>query len=180
MRMLTTMSPDWARSRRSLSPIMGDVFDDFDRIVDSFLSPIDANSVNFLPSCDVRETKDRYLVTFDMPGVKKDDIKIEVQNNQLHISGERRYEIKEEERGSNLRHERAYGKFERTFILPSKINCDNIEAQYEDGVLNVALPKAEVTKGRIIPIQSGQGGFFSKLMGAKKEDSAEIKDIKSS
>lgn len=181
MRMLTTMSPDWAWSHRTLSPtLMGDVFDDFDRIVDSLLRPSVANTVNFQPSCDVRETKDHYLVTFDMPGVKKDDIKIEVLNNQLHILGERRYELKEDEGEATLRHERAYGKFERTFALPSTINTEKIEANYENGVLNVALPKAEAAKGRTIQIQSGQGGFFSKLLGSKKEEAKEIKDVKAS
>ena len=73
MRMLIPSTPDWAWSRRSLSPtLMGDAFDDFDRIVDSFLRPTYATTVNFQPSCDIRETKNHYLVSFDMPGVKKD------------------------------------------------------------------------------------------------------------
>ena len=181
MRMLTNISPDWAWSRRRLSPtLMGNVFEDFDHMVDSFLSPTVENTVNFQPRCDVREAKDHYLVSFDMPGVKKDDIKIEVQNNQLAISGERRYELKEEEGESTLRHERSYGKFERTFTLPSTINAEKIEAHYEDGVLSVALPKAEAAKGRTVEIQSGQGGFFSKLLGAKKEGNKDIKSINAS
>lgn len=172
MKILTNISPDWSwPSARSLSPdLAGDVFDDFDRIVDSFLRPTFANTVNFQPSCDIHETKDHYLVSFDMPGVKKDDIKIELQDNQLVISGERRYESKNGQEGSALRHERAYGKFERSFALPKTINADQIEAQYENGVLNVALPKVEAAKGRRIQIQSGQGGFMSKLLNNKKDE----------
>lgn len=180
MRMLSPFTPDWAWSRRNLSPdiVMGDVFDDFDRVVNSFLRPTYANTVNFQPSCDIKETKDHYLVSFDMPGVKKEDIKIELQNNQLVISGERQYEMKEEDGEATLRHERAYGKFERTFVLPTTVSADKIEAHYENGVLNVALPKAESAKGRTIQIQSGQNNFFSKLLGSKKEGTKELKDVK--
>lgn len=174
MRMLSQFTPEWSWSRRNLSPdvIMGNVFDDFDRIVNSFMQPTYAASVNFQPSCDIKETKGHYLVSFDMPGVKKEDIKIEVQNNQLIISGERQYEMSEEDGETTLRHERSYGKFERTFALPTTINVDMIEAHYENGVLNVALPKAEETKGKTIQIQSGQSSFFSKLLGVKKEEAS--------
>jgi HSP20 family protein len=180
MRMLSPFTPDRAWSSRNLSPdiVMGDVFDDFDRVVNSFLRPTYANTVNFQPSCDIKETKDHYLVSFDMPGVKKEDIKIELQNNHLVISGERQYEMKEEDGEATLRHERAYGKFERTFILPTTVSAEKIEAHYENGVLNVALPKAESAKGRTIQIQSGQNSFFSKLLGSKKEGTKELKDVK--
>lgn len=177
MRMLSPLSTNWSWPRRNLSPVMmADVFEDFDRIVDSFLKPTYASTVNFQPSCDVNETNDHYLVSFDMPGVKKEDIKIEVQGNQLVIAGERQREVKGEDGDANLRHERVYGKFERTFTLPTTINADKIEAQYENGVLNIALPKAEAAKGRTIQIQSDQGGFFSKLLGSKKESTKELKD----
>ncbi len=179
MRMLSPLSTDWSWPRRSLSSdLMGDVFDDFDRIVNAFVRPTYANTVNFQPSCDINETKDHYLVSFDMPGVKKEDIKIEVQGNQLVISGERQREMKEEAGEATLRHERVYGKFERTFVLPTSINADKIEAHYENGVLNVALPKAETAKGRTVQIQTGQNSFFSKLLGSNKEGTKELKDVK--
>jgi HSP20 family protein len=175
MRMLNPS--DW--SRRSLtSDLMADVFDDFDRIVNALATrPNYANVVGFQPRCDISETKDHYLVSFDMPGVKKEDIKLEVQDNQLVISGERNREIREGDGKTTLRHERVYGKFERAFTLPTSIDADKIEAHYEDGVLNVVLPKAEVAKGRTIQIQTGQNGFFSKLLSAKKE-TKEVKDSK--
>lgn len=179
MRMLSPLSTDWSWPRRSLSSeIMGDVFDDFDRIVSALARPAYANTVGFQPSCDINETKDHYLVSFDMPGVKKEDIKIEVQGTQLVISGERQREMREEDGESNLRHERVYGKFERTFVLPTSINADKIEAHYENGVLNVALPKAESAKGRTIQVQTGQNSFFGKLLGSKKEAAKELKDVK--
>lgn len=182
MKMLSPSMPEWSFSRRSLSPdlAMGGALDDFDRIVNSFLRPTYTTTVNFQPACDIKEAKDHYLVSFDMPGVKKEDIKIEVRNNQLVISGERRHEMRQEEGESTLRHERAYGKFERTFELPKTVNTDKIEAHYENGVLNIALTKAESAKGRTIQIQSGQNGFFSKLLGSKKEASSDLKDVTAS
>ena len=172
MRMLSPLSNDW--SLRTYSPMMvAEVFQDFDRVVDSFLKPTYANTVNFQPNCDVSESDDHYLVSFDMPGIKKEDIKIEVQKNQLLISGER---LRTQGSEAGLYNERRYGKFERTFTLPATINPEKIEAQYEDGVLNIALPKAEAAKPKTIQIQTGQNSFFSKLLGAKKESPKELKD----
>src|ERR1700712_3151968 len=97
MRMLSPLSTELSWPRRALSPdLVGELFGDFDRIVESFLRPTYASTVGFQPTCDVSETKDHYLVSFDMPGVKKEDIKIEVQANQLVISGERNREMKDE------------------------------------------------------------------------------------
>lgn len=179
MRMLSPISTDWTWPRRSLSPArMGDVFEDFDRILDGLFRPTFAPTVNFQPSCDVNEAKDHYLVTFDMPGVKKEDIKIEVQGNQLVISGERQREVREEIGEMNLHHERMCGRFERSFTLPATIAAEKIEAHYENGVLNIALPKSEAANGRTIQIQTGQGGLLSKLLGSKKELNKELKDAK--
>ncbi len=179
MRMLSPISTEWSWPRRAVSADRrGDVFEDFDRIVDSFLRPTYANTVNFQPSCDVNETKDHYLISFDMPGVKKEDIKIEVRDNELVISGERQRHLKQEEGEASIRHERMYGQFERAFTLPTTVAADKIEAHYENGVLNVALPKAEATKARTIQIQTGQEGFLDKLLGPKKVSSKELKDVK--
>lgn len=179
MRMLSPLSTDWSWSRRNLSPDrMVDAFDDFDRIVESFLRPAYASTVNFQPSCDIDEGKDHYLVSFDMPGVRKEDIKIEVQGNNLVISGERQREVKQQDGEATLYHERNYGKFERTFVMPTSINTEKIEAHYENGVLNVVLPKAESAKGKTIQIQTGQDSIFSKLLGPKKEATKELKDVK--
>lgn len=177
MRMFGPISTELAWPRHALSPTrMVDVIEDFDRIVDFFLSPTYANTVSFQPNCDVNESKDHYLVSFDMPGVKKEDIKIEVEGNKLVISGHRQRELEGEEGEAILHHQRMYGKFERTFTLPSTIATEKIEAHYENGVLSVALPKAEAAKGRTIQIQSSQGGLLSKLLGSKKEINKEIKE----
>ncbi len=172
MRMLSPRSTHWtATPRRLLQPslMLGDVFGDFDRLVDSLIEPSHASTVGFFPTCDINETKEHLLVSFDMPGVKKEDIKIEVQGNKLLISGERERDIKTSNTESAIRHERSYGKFERTFELPNLINADKIEAHHDNGVLNVVLPKAEATRGRTVQIQTGEAGFLSKLLGSKKE-----------
>lgn len=135
---------------RMLSPF---VLDDFDHVVSRFLRPTNPANLNFRPSYEVNETKDHYLISFDMPGVKKEDIRIEVENNQLVISGERE----------------STTRYERTFALPTTVNVEKIEAHYENGVLNIAVPKAETAKVRTIPIKDGQSSFFSKLLGSKKE-----------
>jgi HSP20 family protein len=182
MRMLSPFSSEW--SRRGLTPdLWNDIFENFDGLVDSFVRPGQGLAGNLIPSCDIRETKEHFLVSFDMPGIKKDDIRIEVQGNQLLVSGERQRDMNEEGDESSLRHERFYGKYERTFTLPTSINPEKIEAHYEDGVLNIALPKAESAVGRKIQVQSGQsGGFFNKLLGGKKESGKEnlkeVKDVK--
>jgi HSP20 family protein len=179
MRTLSPISAEIVWPRRTLSAAgMTDVFENFDRIVDTFLRPTYPSTVNFQPSCDVKEIKEHYLLSFDMPGVKKEDIKIEVQGNELVISGERQREMREQDGEATLRVERSYGKFERSFTLPATIAADKIEAHYENGVLNVALPKAEAAKGCTVQIQTGQGGLLSKLLGSKKEDSKEIKGVK--
>lgn len=114
----------------------------------------DSSEINeFQPSCDIHENKDLFSLSVDLPGVKKEDIKIEVQNNVLSISGERVRETKSENSDSIWHFERAYGRFERSFTLPTSVSADKIEAQFENGVLNVVLPKAEIAKGRTIQIQ---------------------------
>lgn len=138
MRFLSPLSRELSWPRRSF-------FDDFDRLV---------NTETFSPSCDIHETNHSYNLSFDVPGIKKDDIKIEINEGQLTVSGERLRETKSDENTSVLRHERVYGRFERTFALPASIDAEKIEAHFEDGVLSVRLPKAEIAKGRTIQIQT--------------------------
>lgn len=179
MRMLSPNSSDLFWSRCSLSPArMGDVFEDFDRLIDGLMRPTFTAAAKFQPSCNINETNDHYLATFDIPGVKKEDIKIEIQGDRLLVSGERQREVKEEEGGTSIYNERAYGRFERSLTLPTTIATDRVEAHYENGVLNIVLPKAETAKGRTIQIQMGQTGFLSKLLGPKKDVDRELRDAK--
>jgi HSP20 family protein len=108
-------------------------------------------SAEFTPACDVDETESHYLVTFDLPGLKKEDVKIDLRDNQLTISGERKGEMK-----GRVSSERYYGSFCRSFVLPPNINSEKVEANYENGVLQVALPKTAVSVGKEIPIKEGK------------------------
>lgn len=182
MRILRPVSADisWPRRNSSMNVSgtpMGDVFENFDQIVDAFLRPSVANTVNFQPSCDVSETKDHYLVSFDMPGVRRENINIQVEGNELLISGERSRMVRDEEVESTIRTERRYGKFERSFKLPPTVASDKIEADYEDGVLHIALPKAEAAKARTIEVQTGREGLLGRLLGSKK-DGDQLRDVK--
>ena len=98
-----------------------------------------------LPAVNIRETKDSFIVEVAAPGMKKNDFKVKLDNNQLIISSER--EIKEEDRDEDYtRKEYSYESFQRTFTLPQSAIADNITAKYADGVLNIVIPKKEEAK----------------------------------
>jgi HSP20 family protein len=103
------------------------------------------------PAVDVLESKDAYLVRAELPGMKKEDIKVEVQDGTLTISGESKSETPAE--GVEYRHvERVATKFWRSFSLPEIAKQDGIEAAYKDGILEIRVPKAEEAKPRQIEI----------------------------
>lgn len=106
----------------------------------------------FTPPVDVLETQDEYLVKLDLPGVKADDVNVEVNENQLSISGSR----VAEETGQAQLVERPYGSFVRTLTLPQGVDSDSIEAGYQDGVLELRIPKPAQQKPKKIAIGAGQ------------------------
>lgn len=121
------------------------------------------------PACDVAETEGAYMITLDMPGLKKEELNIEVTGRQLTISGERKRE-EDVTHGSTHRIERVYGKFFRTFELPEGTTAENIEADYENGVLKLAVPKAEKSKSIKVRIgESSSGKGFLKRLTNKVE-----------
>jgi HSP20 family protein len=109
----------------------------------------------FTPLVDVHETEEEYLVKVDLPGVKADDVNVEVNDNVLTISGSRAAD----ETGQAQLVERPYGSFVRTLTLPQGVDSDSIQAGYQDGVLELRIPKPAEQKPKKITI----GG------GAKKE-----------
>ena len=146
-----------------------DFFSEFDRVVESFLSSNRTVAANSLRTGEFRETDNHYLVTFDIPGVKKEDMHIELKENLLTVSGER---------FSSLEGKRSFGKFSRSLIVPSSVDGEKIEAHYEDGVLEVLLPKVAAPLAKKVEIQSGKSGFFSRMLGGgekvdKREKAAE-------
>lgn len=121
---------------------------------------------NFAPAVDLHETPDFYLISVDLPGVSEKDIKIDVTEGRLTISGERNREEQKSE-GMFRRFERSYGRFERAFQMPQNADTDKIQARFENGVLEVMVPKSEVAKPRSVKIETGKGGLFSRLLGQK-------------
>lgn len=105
------------------------------------------------PAVDVQETDGEYLIKADLPDVKKDDVKVEVQDNMISVSGERKQE--KEEKGKRFhRVERAYGRFERRLSLPSEIDAKKIAAEFKEGVLLVHLPKSPTARPQTIDIKA--------------------------
>ncbi len=106
---------------------------------------------------DVRETDETVNVDFELPGMKPEDMNVTVQNGMLTVSGERTREYREgeDESAYSLR-ERHYGRFERSFRLPTSVDVEELEAHYENGILTVTLPKHETAKPRRIQVTSGE------------------------
>jgi HSP20 family protein len=106
------------------------------------------------PSVDITEDEKEFLVKAELPDVKKEDIKVNVENGVLTITGERKFE-KEEKGKKYHRIERAYGNFTRSFTLPEAVKADKVAAEFKDGVLNVRLPKDEAAKPKSIAVKVG-------------------------
>lgn len=104
------------------------------------------------PAVDVYEDEDSYLIKVELPEVSRDDVKVNLNENTLSISGERRVE-NEEKRENYHRVERSYGQFYRSFTLPPNVNAEGINAQFKDGVLRLTLPKKEEAKPKQIDVK---------------------------
>ncbi len=130
--------------------------DDMDRLFNQFFSrPFDSEElpeVDWSPRVDIMEKDNEYIVKAETPGMKKDDIKITMQDNVLSIKGEKKEEVKEEDKNYHLC-ERRYGKFVRSFRLPTPVEAKKINASYKDGILSIVLPKSEEAKPKEIEIK---------------------------
>ncbi len=111
-----------------------------------------ATSKQTLGAVDVEETDNAYLLHFDIPGLKKEDVKIEIQNNELKVAGSREFSKDENHKSFKLR-ERSSGSFERVFHLGDQVDLDSVDAKFEDGVLNISLEKKASPKPRQIEIR---------------------------
>lgn len=104
------------------------------------------------PLVDIMEDDKEYVIKAEIPEMKKEDIKLNVHDDVLTISGERKYE-KEEQNKKYHRVERAYGSFMRSFTLPEDADGTRVMAEYKDGLLNVHLPKSEKAKPKSIEVK---------------------------
>jgi HSP20 family protein len=106
---------------------------------------------DWMPSVDISETDNAYLIKGEIPGVKKEDVKVTIQDGMLTIQGERKQE--KEEKGKKFhRVECSYGSFERSFRVPDDADEAAVKAEFKDGMLNVTLPKSEKAKPKSINV----------------------------
>lgn len=109
-------------------------------------------SGQYLPSVDLRETDAAYTLTADLPGISKDDLKVNITERSVTIEGERKEEKETSDRGYHLR-ESSYGSFHRVVALPDAVVAENAKATLKDEMLTLELPKAEQTKRKEIEIK---------------------------
>jgi HSP20 family protein len=123
-----------------------------DWIDDFFDEALNLTSGRFTPGMNIYETDDAFELTMELPGMKKDNIDISIENNMLNISGERK--ASREENGRTYhRVESRFGKFSRNLPMPNNVDDEGIEAKYENGVLTVNLPKTEQSTGKRIQVK---------------------------
>ena len=122
------------------------VFDDMESMIHTYFNtdwnfPV-REPRNWSPAVDVKETDNDFVLTSDIPGLTRKDIKVNVANGKLSISGERTYETDQENDNYHYR-ERRFGTFDRSFNLPDTVDEEKISASFKIGILNVSLPKHE-------------------------------------
>jgi HSP20 family protein len=127
---------------------------EMERVFDTMLGRYPRERVEGLwaPLVDVEETKDNVIARIELPGIKKEDIKVSLHNNILTISGERKHQTEEKSK-TYYRIERSYGKFQRTVELPSEVVADKAKANYKDGMLELVNSKSEKAKEKEIAIE---------------------------
>ena len=109
----------------------------------------------FMPSCDAEETETQYLLSFDLPGVRREEIKVDFHDGLLTISGER-HEARESKDKNRTRTERFSGTYQRSIRFPIEVDSSRIEAHYADGVLRLTVPKAQASTARRIAVSDGK------------------------
>ena len=130
---------------------------ELDSMFNNFLSGSNMGTqydCDFMPRVNIRETKDDVALTFEVPGMKKEDIKVTVKENVLTVSGERK-EVVEENEQTFVRNEILTGSFSRSFTLPESVDTDKITADYKQGMLEIKLAKKEAVKPKEIEVSVG-------------------------
>jgi HSP20 family protein len=147
MSLIRYINPELTRSN------FGSLRDPLSRLFDLAFPTRTAESLSdWTPALDAHEDKDKYVISLDVPGLKKEDINVSVHEGVLTVSGERKSE-KEVTEGTLHRSERFYGKFSRSVSLPSEVRADKVSATYKDGILTVDIPKAEAAKPKTVEVK---------------------------
>ena len=140
-----------------MSLIPRDSLFNFDNMFENFFHPsrslVESNEGFFTPRVDIRETKKNYEVSAELPGVKKDDLKVTLENGMLTIEAEMQQESKKEKDGRLVRQERRYGKFLRSFSLDGDVKEKDIDATFKDGILTLTVPRREARQPELKRIE---------------------------
>jgi HSP20 family protein len=127
------------------------------RLFNTLFDLSDSGAQRWVPAMDLMEAEDHFVLKADLPGLREDDVAIEIQDNTLTISGERKAEHEERQRGW-YRVERSFGRFSRSLSLPEGVDADAVNAEFHDGVLEVRIPKPEERKPRRVAIKAASNG----------------------
>jgi HSP20 family protein len=111
---------------------------------------------NFVPAVDVYEDAQKLVLKLEVPGIRKEDLKVSVEGRTLTVKGQRKFESEEKEENFH-RIERRFGSFARSFTLPARVNAEDVNATTSEGVLSITLAKKAEEKPRQIEVQVGQG-----------------------
>jgi HSP20 family protein len=144
---------------REISSLQGEM----NRLFNTFFDTPSAGGGNggqmprrWIPAMDLVETEDHFVLRADLPGLTEEDVNIEVEDNVLTVSGERKAEH-EEQREGYFRVERAFGSFRRSLTLPEGVDPEAVAAHFDKGVLEIRIPKPEERKPRRVAIRVGGG-----------------------
>jgi HSP20 family protein len=140
---------------------------EIDRVFDAFFGQTDQGR-RWVPPVDLVEAEDHFVLKADLPGLTESDVNIEVQDGTLTVSGERKAEHEQREKGW-YRIERSFGRFSRSLTLPDGVDADRIAASFNHGVLEVRIPKPEERKPRRIEISSEGNGRPAAVEGSATE-----------
>jgi HSP20 family protein len=153
----TALAPSGSRKWLAFDPFhnfeermrrfFGEGFDPFGRLVEESWS-----LATWSPACDIYETDNEIVVKAELPEVKREDVKVSIENNVLTIHGERKFS-EETKRENYHRLERSYGEFTRNFTLPSFVDTGKINAEFKDGMLRVTMPKREEAKPKQVEVK---------------------------
>jgi HSP20 family protein len=142
-----------ARELNSLQSEMNRLFNTF---FDTPTATPGDSGRRWIPAMDLVETDEHFVIRADLPGLSDEDVNVELEDNVLTVSGERKAE-REDRKEGYYRVERAYGRFQRSLTLPEGVDAEKIEASFDKGVLEVRIPKPEERKPRRVAISVGGG-----------------------
>jgi HSP20 family protein len=154
--MKTSMTPHQSNRPNSLLTPFRALRDEFDDLFNRLSTDWEGGkwlSREFCPACDISESADAFQIRMDVPGAKPEDITVRVTGDSVQISGERKEE-KEDKGKTWHRMERRCGSFSQTLRLPGAVNEDKVQAEFQDGILTITLPKTEATKVRTVKVKA--------------------------